>query len=280
MTNEITEFKAYTDFPCYTATGKRDTSYLGRFTYSTLTNFEGLTRILTIIARGYLFENDDADPYTKIEYARCALLAWCSYPDKKNTPTEKSGLYVNFRCYASAFPSLVNEQGEGWFYRHVTNVIRFVKNHPELVSKSAQAHCETLSRDFSKAWKKEVLHLQVPPFSVNGKGAWLRCLDKILADALELGPLQNKEIPLNESTLAKLTALTPKGLPEAVLPELYRYYLANRQPDSEWVILPVSAFDAYFGGNSFSKKWLPMLTQNMIERKSLYGVCKYRIVNV
>ena len=55
MLNEIEEFKAYTDHPTYVATGKRDTSYMGRFTFRTFTEFEGLGRILTIIARGYLF---------------------------------------------------------------------------------------------------------------------------------------------------------------------------------------------------------------------------------
>ena len=32
MTNEWEEFQAYTTQPVYTASGKRDTTYLGRFT--------------------------------------------------------------------------------------------------------------------------------------------------------------------------------------------------------------------------------------------------------
>ena len=62
MLNEMEEFKAYTKQPTYAAIGKRDTSYIGRFTFRSFTEFEGLGRILTIIARGYLF-NEGNNPY-------------------------------------------------------------------------------------------------------------------------------------------------------------------------------------------------------------------------
>ena len=45
MLNEIEEFKAYTTFPEYVIKSKRDTGYLGRFTYDILKNFDALTRV-------------------------------------------------------------------------------------------------------------------------------------------------------------------------------------------------------------------------------------------
>ena len=95
MLNEWKEFLQYTSPVSYTATGKRDNSYLGRFTYTTLTDFEGMARILTILARGYLFHDEngnalEGNPKARIEFARRALLAWCSIPDsKKATPKEE-----------------------------------------------------------------------------------------------------------------------------------------------------------------------------------------------
>ena len=88
MLNEWTEFLQYTSPVTYMATGKRDNSYLGRFTYTTLTNFEGMARILTILARGYLFHDADGNildgkPKERIDLARRALLVWCSIPDSK-----------------------------------------------------------------------------------------------------------------------------------------------------------------------------------------------------
>ena len=119
MLNEIEEFRAYTEKPFYAATGKRDTSYMGRFTFRTFTEFEGLGRILTIIARGYLFK-DGSNPYERIEYARNALCAWCSIPEEtKKAPEGRPNPKVNFSDLASVFPELVDEDGCGWLYRHV-----------------------------------------------------------------------------------------------------------------------------------------------------------------
>ena len=107
MLNEWTEFLQYTSPVTYTATGKRDNSYLGRFTYTTLTEFEGMARILTILARGYLFHDEDGNvldvnPKCKIDLARRALLAWCSIPDNKKPPLKRSG--NNLICRKQQFP--------------------------------------------------------------------------------------------------------------------------------------------------------------------------------
>ena len=77
LVNELEEFRAYTEFPEYKAEKKSDTAYLGRFTLPMLLELTGFQRILTILARGYLFR-DGSDGYDRIEVARRALLAWCS----------------------------------------------------------------------------------------------------------------------------------------------------------------------------------------------------------
>lgn len=51
MIDENEEFRAYTEPPQYTVTGKRDTRWVGRFTFDMLLKFEGFARILTIVAR-------------------------------------------------------------------------------------------------------------------------------------------------------------------------------------------------------------------------------------
>ena len=130
MTNEWLEFQAYTKKPAYSAESKHDLSYLGRFTFKTITDFEGFGRILTIIARGYLFHNQDGslrggNPYERVEYARNALCAWCSIPDKNEDES-----FTNFGALSSYFPELVTAKGEGWYYRHVQNIVKFVKRPP------------------------------------------------------------------------------------------------------------------------------------------------------
>ena len=59
MLNEWQEFQTYTGEVNYTAEDTRDVAYMRRFTFEMLLDFEGLVRVLTIIARGYLFHNRD-----------------------------------------------------------------------------------------------------------------------------------------------------------------------------------------------------------------------------
>ena len=116
MVNELEEFRAYTEFPEYKAEKKSDTAYLGRFTLPMLLELTGFQRILTILARGYLFR-DGSDGYDRIEVARRALLAWCSLSGEKTkkAPDQETDprLRVNFGEYAEEFPELVTPEGDG-----------------------------------------------------------------------------------------------------------------------------------------------------------------------
>ena len=89
MIDERAAFAAYTGAVVYDATNKQDSAYLGRFTFDTLLRGEGLQRILTIVARGYLWQTDKPD----IDRARDALRAWCSIPDSNKYPPAKPGVF-------------------------------------------------------------------------------------------------------------------------------------------------------------------------------------------
>ena len=116
MTNEWAEFKEYTDKPQYTSKSKNDKTYIGRFTFDMIKDFTGFNRIFTMLARGFLFHDKDGavlsgDPYDRIEYARKALLAWCSVADRSAKPKVK----VDYRELTDEFPELVDSKGNGWF---------------------------------------------------------------------------------------------------------------------------------------------------------------------
>ena len=281
MTNEWLEFKAYTDQPTYTAVRKTDTTYLGRFTFDMITEFSGFGRILTIIARGYLFHDKDGsvldgNPYDRIDVARNALFAWCSVPDKKKS----SEPLVDFRELSAAFPELVDANGNGWYYRHIKSVIRFVKANPDKVSKSAYKKCENLSAGFMAQWKKRVRQLQVPIFALNTKGAWTLRFDDIIADALDAGALRTEEYPLQETVIEQLETTDTNGTPKEVIAELICYYLANKPDDTDWVVLPVANFDAYYGNNNLSKKWLTKIPKSLILRENRHGICRYKVITL
>lgn len=276
MLNELEEFEAYTGRITYKANNKFDTFYLGRFTYDMLLKFNGLTRVLTIIARGYMYQNGNADT----DRARKALCAWCSVPTRKNAQPKKTGQSeTDYRLLHADFPELVDDKGAGWFYRHVRNVEKFVLKNPDKVSKAAVQSCEALKKSFQTEWRKKLMQYQVPLFSVNTKGAWIVRFDDILADALEQGELQNKVFELSQEVTDMLSEATPKSVPDTVLPILVKYYYANMQEDSNWVVLPVTNFDAYFGTTAFGRKWLKLLPENIIERsETSYGISRYRVL--
>ena len=275
MTDEINEFSAYISSQNYTATNKRDTTYLGRFTFKNLTDFEGLGRVLTIIARGHLFNDSNKNPYNQIDYARNALCAWCSMPEKGE---KQSSPKVDFRELSSDFQELVNEKGEGFLFRHVHNIIRFVKKNPNLVSVNASNTCNILTKRFNREWKKKIKQLQVPIFALNTKGAWVLRFDDIIADALEQGALKNIEIEFTPQELLHFKSATPTDMPDDVIPTIVAYYRANKTDNSEWVLLPVSNLDAYFGNTSFSKKWLSKIPETIMKRDNQsYGVCRVKV---
>ena len=172
----------------------------------------------------------------------------------------------------------MDENGGGWFYRHVHGIIGFVRDNPTLISKTAQNNCEALANGFDKEWRNKVKQFQTPIFSRSTKGAWVLRFDDILADALELGALRKDEISLSPEDIQSVAALTSKDVPNEVIHTLIAYYRANKPEDSDWVVLPVASFDAYFGSTNFSHKWLVKIPDTILTReKQSFGVCRYKI---
>ena len=283
MLNEWKEFQDYTGGVSYTARNKQDTTYLGRFTFDTILDFEGLNRVLTILARGFLFHNEDGSPAEvpreRIDYAKRGLCAWCSVPDsKKATPREAWQFDSDFRELHSEFSGLVEESGSGWFHRHVHRVAVFVRENPERVSSSALKKCAAIEKGFDQAWRDKVIQMQIPLFAPNTKGQWGLRFDSFLAQGLELGPLRAEEPELPPELEEQLQGLTPTGIPLEVATTLTAYYLANKPEDSEWVVLPVANFDAYFGTTSFGRKYLKQIPETILERSETgFGLCRYRL---
>ena len=276
MINERAEFAAYTGKVSYTARNKNDRTWLGRFTFDMLGEFEGMARVLTILARGYMWAEEEPNP----ERAYRALCAWCSAPARKNDgdDTKKWREKSNFPEYHTEFPELVDSKGCGWLYRHVKNLCRFAKEHPELVDVYAMKNCELLGKDFNRNLRRKLIHYQVPLFSPSTDQAWSLSFDCIIADAQELGPLRSEEPPLTVKEREKLAQYKPAGMPPEMLETLVVYYKANRPEDSDWVVLPVTNFDACFGGSGFSRKYLSKIPQEPIQReKQSYGVSRYKV---
>lgn len=283
MLNEWKEFQDYTGAVNYTARNKQDTTYLGRFTFDTILDFEGLNRVLTILARGFLFHNEDGSPAEapreRIDYAKRGLCAWCSVPDsKKATPRKAWQFGSDFGELHWEFPGLVEENGSGWFHSHVHQVANFVRENPEKVSSSGRKKCAAIEKGFDKVWWDKVIQMQITLFAPTTKGQWGLRFDSFLAQALELGPLRSEEPELPSALVEQLRSLTPKSVPVDMVTTLAAYYLANKPEDSDWVVLPVANFDAYFGTTSFGRKYLRQIPETILERSETgFGLCRFRL---
>ena len=85
---------------------------------------------------------------------------------------------------------------------------------------------------------------------------------------------------LSSTLVERLRSLTPKGVPLDIVETLAAYYLANKQQDSDWVVLPVANFDAHFGTTIFGRKYLKQIPETILERSETgFGLCRYRLDN-
>lgn len=281
MLNEWQEFLDYTEPVSYRASGKKDTAWLGRFTFEALRDFSGMARILTILARGFLFHRPDGevrseDPRSRLETARQGLCAWCSMPENKRSRKEWQ-YHTDFSSLREEFPKLVDETGYGWFSRHFHRAMRFAMEHPDLVRKSYAESAREMDRKFDKVWRDKVRQFQTPALSPNTEGAWTLRFDDVLADAMELGPLRRMEAELPAELVERIERVRPEQLPAKVLHTLIAYYVANKPEDGDWVMLPVTNFDCYFGDTNFGRKYLNMLPEEIIERSHSFGISRYRV---
>lgn len=274
MLNEQKEFEAYTGKVNYTATNKHDTTYLGRFTFDGIIHHEGLARVFTMLARGFLWSSN-----CDTEYARCALCAWCSIPDKKNTKPKEDWQYKSdFRELHDEFPSLADKQGGGWFYRHAHTVADFIMNNLDKVYHGADKQADIINSSWDDNWRKKVVKFQIPLFSQNTEGGFHLLFDDVIADALEQGPLRDTEITLPKSIVDKIAEEAPT-IKTDWISSLICYYIQNKQPDSDWVILPASNFDAYFGTTTFSRKILNTIPKTILFRdRQVCGLTRYKVM--
>ena len=153
-----------------------------------------------------------------------------------------------------------------------------MRENPEKVSSSARKKRAAIEKGFDRAWRDKVIQMQIPLFAPTTKGQWGLRFDSFLAQALELGPLRTEEPELPPALEEQLRTLSPKGVPLDMVTTLVSYYYANKPEDSDWVVLPVANFDAYFGTTSFGRKYLKQIPETILERSETgFGLCRYRL---
>ena len=273
MLNEVQEFEDYSQAPDYT--GK---NILGRFTVEAIRDFLGFERIFTILARGFLFRS--GDPYENVDYARRALCAWVSIPDDGGDLKGWEGKFTTcFPELHEEFPELVDENGCGWYIRHIRSISALAQQNPKKVKANIREYLVEKLPDFEKKWRNKVRQFQVPIFLESTDAIWQIRFDDVIANAITLGPLREMEAEVTEQQKEKLLPFVKDKVKLEHLTTLVAYYQANKPEDSDWVVLPASNFNSYFGSTIFSKQVLKAVTGTVIQRSdTAYGSGRYRVL--
>jgi len=200
-------------------------------------------------------------------------------PDKKKnaTPNAEWQFKTCFAEYHEEFPELVNEDGAGWYYRHIHAIADFISANRTKVNKHIHCLAER-TKQWEDGWSDKVKQYQVPIFTGTTRAEWALSFDAAIADALELGSLRCEAVTLTAEQTKRLELFKPKDVPLKVLTTLAEYYVANKQEQSEWVILPVTNIGAYLGSSSLGRQYLSKIPPELMERKqSSFGANLFRM---
>ena len=103
--------------------------------------------------------------------------------------------------------------------------------------------------------------------------------DTAIADALVLGPLRTEAVVLSNEELQKIKAYGADAKTERLMITLAEYYLANKEPDSDWVIIPRTNISAYLGSATYMESYEGKIPDGFMEKKpEMGGVSAGRIV--
>ena len=276
MTNEWLEFKAYTDAPVFLAENKQSTAFIGRFTVRMIKQNKGFSRIFTILARGYLFHNSDGtlrtdDPYERTEEARRFLYAWCSLPYESVT-NKALAFHTSFPELYSEFPNIVDKNGAGWYYRYLHSFSVYIKKNKENVTKKLHCFAEKKTlKAIESTWANKLIQYQYSVYNDRSSADFPLLFDTAIADALVLGPLRAEEVVLPDEILQKIKAYGVNAKTERLMITLAEYYIANKEPDCDWVIMPRTNISAYLGSATYMESYENKMPEGFMEKKPEMG---------
>ena len=276
MANEWLEYKAYTDTPVFLAGSKQSTAFMGRFSTTIIKKNKGFSRIFTILARGYLFHNSDGtlrtdDPYERTEEARRFLYAWCSLPYEAVT-NKALKFHTSFPELHSEFPDIIDENGAGWYYRYLYSLSAYIKKNKEDVTKKLHCFAEKKTlKAIEDIWSRKLIQFQYSVYNDRSSADFPLLFDTAIADALVLGPLRTEAVVLSDETLDKIRANQVDAKTEKLMITLAEYYIANKEPDCEWVIMPRTNISAYLGSASYMEMYESRIPEGFMEKKPEMG---------
>ena len=127
-------------------------------------------------------------------------------------------------------------------------------------------------------WANKLIHFQYSIYNDRSSADFPLLFDTAIADALVLGPLRTEAVILPDETLNKIKAYGVNAKTERLMITLAEYYIANKEPDSDWVIIPGTNISAYLGSATYFEAYEGKIPKGYMEKKpEMGGVSAVRI---
>ena len=167
----------------------------------------------------------------------------------------------------------------GWDNHGMPIESAIIKKNKEDVTK--KLHCFTEKKTLKAievTWANKLIQYQYSIYNNRSSADFPLLFDTAIADALILGPLRTEAVVLPDETLQKIKAYGVNAKTERLMITLAEYYIANKEPDSDWVIIPRTNISAYLGSASYVDNYEKKIPEGFMEKKpEMGGVSAVRI---
>ena len=127
-------------------------------------------------------------------------------------------------------------------------------------------------------WANKLIQFQYSIYNDRSSADFPLLFDTAIADALVLGPLRTEAFVLPDEALQKIKSYGVDAKTERLMITLAEYYIANKEPDSDWVIIPRTNISAYLGSASYIEMYETRIPEGFMEKKpEMGGVSAVRI---
>ena len=90
--------------------------------------------------------------------------------------------------------------------------------------------------------------------------------------------MRTEAVVLSDEILQKIKAYGVNAKTERLMITLAEYYIANKDPDSDWVIIPRTNISAYLGSATYMEAYESRIPEGFMEKKpEMGGVSAVRI---
>ena len=129
-------------------------------------------------------------------------------------------------------------------------------------------------------WANKVIQFQYSVYNNRSSADFPLLFDTAIADALVLGPLRTEAVVLSNEELQKIKAYGADAKTERLMITLAEYYLANKEPDSDWVIIPRTNISAYLGSATYMESYEGKIPDGFIDKQPEMGCVSAVRINV